>query len=115
MTEINVEANRTLRLLCAQMPRQCPSAFNSSRHARPSITIVISSRGNVSTRNAGAIAAPADAVPTVASTAGITHHQGSGRIGASTFSSGRSIWNSFIINSPECCGPDRPSALRISG
>ena len=58
-----------------------------------------SKRGIVSNRDAGAMAAPADAVPIDESTAGITHHQGSGRIGAISFSRGISILNGLSIRS----------------
>lgn len=96
-TEIIIDTSNTLRLLSAHNPRKCPVVFHSSRHALPSITIVSSKRGIVSSRNAGAMAAPADAVPIDESTAGITHHQGSGRIGAITFSRGISIENGLSI------------------
>ena len=96
-TEITVEASNTIRLLSAHKPRKCPVAFNSRRQALPSIAIVSNSNGNVSNRNAGAMATPADAVPIDESTAGITHHQGSGRIGAITFSRGISIENGLSI------------------
>lgn len=98
--DITVEISSIFRLRCAHKPRQWPSAFSSRRQALPSITTVSRRRGIVSTRNAGAMAAPADAVPIDESTAGITHHQGSGRIGASTFSKGFSILNGLSIFSP---------------
>jgi hypothetical protein len=56
--------------------------------------------GMVSARNAGAMAAPADAVPSDPSTAGITHHQGNGKIGAMTLFNGFSTLNSFKIVAP---------------
>ena len=98
--DITVDTSNTLRLLSAHKPRKCPTAFSSRRHALPSITIVSNKRGIVSNRNAGAMAAPADAVPIDESTAGITHHQGSGRMGASTFSRGISILNGLSICFP---------------
>ena len=59
--------------------------------------MVSSKNGIVSNRKAGAMTAPADTVPIDESTAGITHHQGSGRIGASTFPRGISIPNGLSI------------------
>lgn len=115
-TEITVETSNTLRLLSAHKPRKCPAAFNSRRHALPSITIVSSSNGIVSNRNAGAMAAPADAVPIDESTAGITHHQGSGRMGAITFSRGISIENGLSICFPFIrSGHDVWAKLTVAG
>ena len=48
-------------------------------------------------RNAGAIASPAVVPPRRPSRPGTTHHQGSGRIGAITFSRGISIENGLRI------------------
>ena len=94
-----VDTSSVRRLRTAHTPCQCPVAFSSRRQALVSITTVSSNKGIVSTRNAGAIAAPAEAVPIDESTAGITHHQGSGRMGASTFARGVSILNGLIMSS----------------
>jgi hypothetical protein len=51
-----------------------------------------------STRNAGAIAAPDDAVLNTPRTAGMTHHQGKGSMGAITLSSGFSTRTIFDQN-----------------
>jgi hypothetical protein len=51
----------------------------------------------VSNHNAGAMAASAHTVPIDKSTAGITHHQGNGWIGASTFSRGILIPNGLSV------------------
>ncbi|MCH8230815.1 MAG: hypothetical protein IIA53_10835 [Chloroflexi bacterium] len=53
-----------------------------------------------STRNAGATATPDDAAPIDPRTAGMTHHQGRGRIGAITRSNNFSIRNGFSIPVP---------------
>ena len=59
--------------------------------------MVTSKNGIVSNRKAGAMTAPADTVPIDESTSGITNHQRSGRIAASTFSRGISIPNGLSI------------------
>ncbi len=60
----------------------------------------------VSTCNAGAMAAPAEAVPNDPRTAGITHHQGSGIRGATNRSTGFSTCQNLSIT----CSCSRPSA-----
>ena len=96
-TETGVEAISTLRLRCAQKPRQWTVAFNSRYHALPSSKMPRARNGMFSTRNAGATAIPVETVPIDPSTAGMTHHQGRGRIGAITRSSSFSIRNGFSI------------------
>jgi len=100
-TDTAVDAINILRLRNAQKPRQCSFALSSRYHALPSIRTVRIRNGMVNTRNAGAMAAPVDAVPNVPRTAGITHHQGSGKIGAITRSSDFSITERFSIWTPQ--------------
>ena len=109
-TDNAVEIIRTMRLRCAQAPRQCPVFFSSRYQARLIKSTVNIRNGMFSTRKAGAIAAPVDAVPTNPRTAGITHHHGRGSIGAISLSSGFSMCVNFNLNLlmfGSDSGPDR--------
>ena len=72
-----MEATNVTRPLRAQVERQPPPWDRSRNHARPSMSRVSTRSGQVSTRNAGAVASPADVPPTMPSRPGTTH-QGSG-------------------------------------
>ena len=65
-----------------------------------SMTTVSTRNGQLSTRNAGAMASPADVPPIRPSRPGITHHQGKGKSPLNSATNGLSICSHFNIGSP---------------
>ena len=90
-----VDPMRTRRARVAQVDRQ-PDPWDRSRYqARPNMRIVITRKGHVSTRNAGARASPADVPPKRPSRPGTTHHQGRGNSPLNNATKGLSNSNSL--------------------
>ena len=83
--------------LWAQAETQPPLWASCRYQPRPSISKVRASSGQVSTRNAGAIASPVDDPPTSPSRLGTTHHQGRGSSPLSTAKKGLSKCNNLCI------------------
>ena len=95
-----VDPIKVSRARVAHADRQPPPWLSTRYQPRPSISKVMPRNGQVSTRNAGARASPADVPPRRPSRPGTTHHQGRGNSPLNKATKGISTRNSFSIVSP---------------
>ena len=96
-TAATVEIDNVTVARLAHVERKSPRFDSSTYQPRPSMMIVTTRNGHVSTRNAGVAASPDPVAPRSPSKPGTTHHHGNGKSPLSRATNGVSIRRYFNI------------------